>query len=152
ADSTQQLLARTPARRAAHIRVRVFQGYSQKIVRYVSLPLPDTATRSTMKIALFGHGRWGKNIKRVLDSFTDVSTTVIGRSDMAPSQVDGVVIATPISTHTQIAMPYIRQGIPVFIEKPLTDSITNTRRMLEAAKKYRTLVHVGHIHLHNAAF
>lgn len=104
------------------------------------------------RLALFGKGRWGKNIIRTLENFKDVSLIVVGSKDPIPESLDGVIVATPISTHFDIALPYIRSGIPTFIEKPVTDSVADAVRLLDAAKKSRTLVHVGHIHLHNPAF
>ncbi len=105
-----------------------------------------------LHIALYGRGRWGSAIKRTLDSMPDVSVTVVGRGSEAPSDIDGAIIATPISTHVELAMPFIREGIPVLIEKPLTDSFRAAKQLIATAKKSRSLVQVGHIHLHNPAF
>lgn len=103
-------------------------------------------------LALIGHGRWGKSIERTLQHFTDVSVTIVGRGEFPPRDVDGVIIATPISTHLDLALPFIERGTPTFIEKPVTASIEEVKRLRVAAEKSDTLVHVGHIHLHNPAF
>ena len=58
----------------------------------------------------------------------------------------------PIVTHATLALPFISKGIPVFIEKCLTDSVADARRLEIAARKSGSLVHVGHVHLHNPAF
>lgn len=105
-----------------------------------------------LKIALFGLGRWGKNIERTLRDFPDVELVVVLRGNSVPEDIDGAIIATPITTHEKLALPLIKKGIPVFIEKPSTDSVESTKRLLVAARKKKTLVHVGHIHLHNPAF
>ncbi|OGG58887.1 hypothetical protein A2765_00715 [Candidatus Kaiserbacteria bacterium RIFCSPHIGHO2_01_FULL_56_24] len=104
------------------------------------------------RLALFGHGRWGKNILRTLEGFPDVSVTLVGRGETAPSDIDGAIIATPISTHMALALPLIERGTPLLIEKPLTDSADDADRLLAAAEKSDSLVQVGHIHLHNPAF
>ena len=103
-------------------------------------------------LALVGHGRWGKSIDRTLQKFADVSVTIVCRGESPPIGVDGVIIATPISTHIDFALPFIERGTPTFIEKPVAASIEEVDRLLAAAEKSDTLVHVGHIHLHNPAF
>ncbi len=105
-----------------------------------------------MRIALHGHGRWGTSIERTLKGFTDVTCVVIPKGQFAPDDIDGVIIATPISSHSEIALPYIEKGIPVFIEKPVTDSVADAERLIAAATNSDSLVQVGHIHLHNPAF
>ncbi|OGG72619.1 hypothetical protein A3A38_00025 [Candidatus Kaiserbacteria bacterium RIFCSPLOWO2_01_FULL_53_17] len=105
-----------------------------------------------IRLALIGHGRWGKAIHRTLEGFPNVSVTVVGHGETLQGDIDGVILATPISTHAELALPFIERGIPTFIEKPLTDSVTDAKRLLTAAEKANTLVQVGHIHLHNPAF
>ena len=82
----------------------------------------------------------------------NVTVAVVNRGQTPPADVDGVVIATPISTHAQLARPLIERGIPVCIEKPVTGSVAEARQLLAAAEQADCLVHVGHIHLHNPAF
>lgn len=104
------------------------------------------------RLALYGHGRWGTAIQRTLLGIPGVSVVVVGRGERPPAGIDGVIFATPISTHARLAMPFIRKGIPVFIEKPLTNSVADAKRLEDAARASEALVHVGHIHLHNPAF
>lgn len=103
-------------------------------------------------LALYGSGRWGTAILRTLHSMATADVSVIKRGEAPSAEVDGVIIATPISTHAELALPCIERGIPVFIEKPVTGSTDEARRLLAAAEKAHSLVHVGHIHLHNPAF
>jgi len=101
-----------------------------------------------MHLALYGHGRWGKNIEKTLIDM-QVRFTIVGRGDSPPEKVDGVIIATPVETHAELALPYLKNDIPVFIEKPLTASRIESETLLATGSG---LVHVGHIHLHNEAF
>lgn len=73
------------------------------------------------------------------------------KADLA-SQVDAVVVATPGSTHAAVALPFIRQGVPTFIEKPMATSLSDASRLCRAVDKSGTTVFVGHIHLYNEAF
>lgn len=105
-----------------------------------------------MHLALIGKGRWGTNIAKTLESFPDVRLTIVPRGEQAPNEIDGVLIATPSDTHAAIALPYIEKGIPTFIEKPLTTSSTDAKKIVNAAHKSQALVFVGHIYTHNPAF
>ncbi len=59
-------------------------------------------------------------------------------------QVDAVTIATPTTTHLQIAKPLLRHGIPVLIEKPLASSVREGRKIVSLARRRDTVVAVGH--------
>jgi len=103
--------------------------------------------KNSTKIGLIGVGRWGKNILRTLEEMRGVEVVVGAKTD-----IDGVVIATPGSTHAKVAFPYIKQGTPTFIEKPLTTNLSDARLLAKTAEQSGAQVTVGHIHLHNPAF
>jgi predicted dehydrogenase len=58
--------------------------------------------------------------------------------------VDAVTIATPTTTHLALARPLLRQRIPVLIEKPLASSVREGRKIVALARRYDTVVAVGH--------
>lgn len=69
-------------------------------------------------------------INEVVDSPEDV----IGK-------VDGVVITTDIgNTHLKLAQPFIEAGIPVFIDKPLTDNIDDLKEFIRYFKEGRPVL------------
>lgn len=104
-----------------------------------------------LSIGLIGLGRWGLNIKRTLESL-GVTVIVIERNHIVPEKLDGVCIATPSSTHVEVALPYIERGIPTFIEKPMATSSADVARLEEAARTSGAPIFVGHIYLYNPAF
>jgi predicted dehydrogenase len=59
-------------------------------------------------------------------------------------KVDAVTIATPTTTHLQLAKPFLRHRIPVLIEKPLAASVREGRKIVSLARRYDTVVAVGH--------
>jgi predicted dehydrogenase len=63
---------------------------------------------------------------------------------LADPEVDGVLVVTPHSTHTGIAVRAAEAGKHVFVEKPLALTVAETRRVGEAAAAGRVVVQVGH--------
>jgi len=59
-------------------------------------------------------------------------------------KVDAVTVATPTVTHLQLAKLFLKQRIPVLIEKPLAASVREGRKVVALAKRYDTVVAVGH--------
>lgn len=108
-----------------------------------------------VRLALIGTGRWGQKIRNTLASLpcelayeaTHEWQTLLEKAD-----IDGVIIATPPSSHTEIALAFIDKGIPVFIEKPMTLSFEEANMLVAASEKTGIPVMVGHVHLYNPAF
>lgn len=116
------------------------------------LPARRATSAKPLRLGLVGRGRWGANIERTLLSLGDVRLTIIGRGDASPSDLDGVLVATPGPTHAEVALPYIERGIATFIEKPMATSSDDAERICEAARRSGAAVFVGHIYLYNPAF
>ncbi|HEX5982599.1 MAG TPA: Gfo/Idh/MocA family oxidoreductase [Solirubrobacterales bacterium] len=101
-------------------------------------------------MALLGCGRWGRHILRdllslgcevpvVARSETSVERAREGKaSEIVPEiaalgEVDGVVVATPTATHAEVVGEALELGVPVFVEKPLTNDVAAARGLAEAA-------------------
>jgi UDP-N-acetylglucosamine 3-dehydrogenase len=108
------------------------------------------------RLALIGTGRWGKNIEKTVASLPDCVLTHTATHDwkhlLEVDDIDGVCIATPPSSHTEIALAFIERGIPVFIEKPMTLSVKDADAIVTASEQKNVPVMVGHIHLYNPAY
>ena len=92
-----------------------------------------------MVVGLVGCGRWGRYILRDLISL-GCDVPVVARSPESRARaeeggaaavvddvaslpaVNGVVVATPTSTHAEVLEEVLALGVPVFCEKPLTDN------------------------------
>jgi len=109
-----------------------------------------------IRFAVIGSGRWGKNILKALGNIPEcvVAYTVTHNYAelLEKTDIDAVVVATPGATHAEVALPFIKKGIAVFIEKPMTMTLSDAKRVVDAAKKHKALVFVGHIHLYNPAY
>jgi len=66
------------------------------------------------------------------------------RALLDQEQVDGVIIATPNSTHAPIGIAVAERGLPMLMEKPITDTVEAGTALLEAAKKAGVAIAVGH--------
>ncbi|HZP20382.1 MAG TPA: Gfo/Idh/MocA family oxidoreductase [Bauldia sp.] len=105
----------------------------------------------TAAIGLVGAGAWGRLILRDAvelgaavhvviresgsrDELTALGAASVGNDAHAISgMVDGFIVATPTSTHAEVIDALLGHGKPVFVEKPLTDSVADARRLVDRA-------------------
>ena len=108
------------------------------------------------RIALIGAGRWGKNILKTLESLPECEVAYIETKDyrtlVDKTDIDAVIVATPGATHAEAALPFIKRGLPVFIEKPFTTSLADAQRLQKAAEESGSIIFVGHLHLYNPPY
>jgi predicted dehydrogenase len=74
---------------------------------------------------------------------TDASTLV--------GNVDAAIIATPTTSHVEMALPFIEAGAAVLVEKPLAASVAEADRLVEAAAARGGLLAAGHTERFNPA-
>jgi predicted dehydrogenase len=104
----------------------------------------------TLRIGLVGCGRWGALILRDLMAL-DAEVHVVTRSEASAARarqhgaatavtslaalvaVDGYVVATPTVRHADVIESLIPLGRPIFVEKPVTNSVAAARRIVEMA-------------------
>jgi predicted dehydrogenase len=63
---------------------------------------------------------------------------------LADPAIDGVLVATPHSTHADIAVRFAEAGKHVFVEKPLTLTVADAKRVEGAASRAGVVAQVGH--------
>ncbi len=66
-------------------------------------------------------------------------------------QVDAVCIAATTCAHYEIAKNCLSAGIHVLIEKPITETVTQAKELIELAEKHRVKLQVGHLERFNSA-
>jgi predicted dehydrogenase len=66
-------------------------------------------------------------------------------------KVDAVALATPTSTHFDIARTLLQNGIHVLVEKPIAASIEEARVLVEIAEAKDFVLQVGHLERFNPA-
>jgi len=125
------------------------------------------------KIGLVGLGYWGPNLARVLQQsnrceFTaccDVDSQKLQKMlrqypnvrgfrsahELFDSDVDAVVIATPICTHYELARKALQFGKHVMVEKPLADTSEKASDLVAQATRAGRLLMTGHTFVYSPA-
>lgn len=115
------------------------------------------------KILLVGCGQWGQYILRDLLSL-GCEVTVVGRSAatraraqelgaqrVVPTldqvtQPDGVVVATPSTTHASVVNEVLRFDVPVFVEKPLATDLVSAQQLAVQGSEKIFVMHKWRYH------
>jgi predicted dehydrogenase len=67
------------------------------------------------------------------------------------NKVDAVSIAVPTSLHYTIAKEFLKRGIDVLIEKPITSNLKDAEALIKLAKVNSLILQVGHVERVNKA-
>jgi predicted dehydrogenase len=120
-----------------------------------------------IRVGIVGYGYWGPNLLR---NFSEAPhTCVVAVSDLygerlalakrrSPGirvtqhveellndpEVDAVAIATPVSTHFDLAMEALRAGKHVLVEKPFTSTSEQALHLIEEADRRKLVLMVDH--------
>lgn len=120
-----------------------------------------------LKVGVIGCGYWGPNLIRNFDSLTDAKVVAVcdlDRARLAPiateypsallmtsaaqliesPEIDAVAIATPVSTHFDLALAALKAGKHVLVEKPLAASSEQASRLTDEAAKRKLVLMVDH--------
>ena len=66
-------------------------------------------------------------------------------------KVDAASIVVPTNRHYRVAKDFLKKGIPVLLEKPMTETTSQAGELIKIAKKKKTILQVGHIERFNPA-
>ena len=124
-----------------------------------------------VRIAVIGVGALGRHHARILSELPDVELVAvvdineprareIGGLVNAPActsaadvlgRVDAVTVAVPTESHLAVALPFLRKGTAVLVEKPLARNADEARQMIDAAAASQAVFGVGHTERYNPA-
>ncbi len=66
-------------------------------------------------------------------------------------RIDAASVAVPTEAHCEIACGLLESGIHVLVEKPISRTLDEADRMIEAAKRGNAILQVGHLERFNPA-
>src|SRR3954451_11911264 len=127
-----------------------------------------------MNIGVIGYGYWGPNLVR---NFSETETgTVAAVADLDPKKlaqlnkrypavrtttdfqevlrdptIDAVAIATPVRTHFELGMAALKAGKHVWLEKPMTETSLQARKLVDEARRREKVLFVDHTFIYTGA-
>jgi len=127
-----------------------------------------------IKVGVIGYGYWGPNLVR---NFIAAPGSLVTRvcdmreERLAPLQrlypgiktcnrssdlvndpeIDAVIIATPVSSHFELAMAALKAGKHVLVEKPLAANSDQARRLIDEANARKLVLLVDHTFVYTDA-
>ena len=127
-----------------------------------------------LKVGVIGYGYWGPNLVRnfmacpdaVVTAVSDVredrlaplrkvypglSTTNNSAELISDPSVDAIIIATPVSTHFELALAALRAGKHVLVEKPLASNSDQARQLIDEAESRDLVLMVDHTFVYTDA-
>lgn len=113
----------------------MFNGYDKKLAKKNGFPL----YQARIKWAKVTH-IWDENKKeaQLLAKICNIENVVSKKEDII-GKVDGVILADDCTMkHQKKAEPFLKAGIPTFIDKPLSPDIKEAEKIITLAKKYKT--------------
>ena len=96
-------------------------------------------------------GVFDTNTARAAEIAKQYNTQPFDSIDSLLSAVSAVSIVTPTPQHAEVAEIAIKSGKHVFIEKPITKTVTEADKLLSLKKDNGTIIQVGHIERLNPA-
>ena len=117
-------------------------------------------------IAVVGCGYWGKNLARnfaelgalhtICDSdpkvlsklrtlYPNINTETSFETVLAHREIKGVVVSSPAVFHHQMAKQALLADKDVFVEKPLSLSVTEGEELVKLAEETSKILMVGHV-------
>jgi predicted dehydrogenase len=119
-------------------------------------------------VGVVGLGYWGPNLARNFDrlpeaelrwicdgseasrerwaaAFPEARVSADLDELLADSELDAVVVATPVPTHAALAVRVLEAGKHCFVEKPLAQSVAEAEEAVAAARAAGRVLMVGHL-------
>lgn len=127
-----------------------------------------------IRIGVLGYGYWGPNLVRnfaetagcevvmvcdlrderlaqVRKRYPTIKTSTNMADLFGDASIDAVVIATPVSTHYELASKALAAGKHVWVEKPMTSTAADAHRLVEQAARAKKVLHVDHTFVYTGA-
>jgi predicted dehydrogenase len=127
-----------------------------------------------INIGVVGYGYWGPNLVRnfaetpgaslaavadlstakldlVRRRYPAVKTTTDFHDLLTDSSIDAIVVATPVSTHFEFGIAALKAGKHVWLEKPMTETSLQGRKLADEAERRQRVLFVDHTFIYTGA-
>ena len=128
-------------------------------------------TNNKTRVAVIGVGSLGQHHVRIYSQMPDVelvglhdanhsradeiaakySTRAVDRFEDLFGKVEAVSVAVPTVDHAALGVRLLDQGMDVLVEKPIASTVEQADALIEAARRNKRLLQVGHIERFNPA-
>jgi len=129
--------------------------------------------RTVIKIGLVGLGHLGKihlknllelshlfEVKAVFDEDNSIRHEIsnlynvpeVGSYQELLEMCEAIIIVTPTVSHFELAVEAIKRRLPVFVEKPMVETMDEAKRLVSLIDEAGVHVQVGHVERFNPAF
>lgn len=132
---------------------------------------PAAPTPRRVRTAVIGAGAFGRHHCRIYSELPEAELVCIVDRDPAvraraaeqwkvpvfedpsqvPADVEAVSVAVPTAFHHAAALPFLRRGVSVLIEKPMVRDLDEGRELIAAAEASGAVLQVGHVERFNPA-
>ena len=124
----------------------------------------DKESEELKRVGLIGGGIWGKNILRDLvameavvevwepDESQHTALQEMGAANVwrglptADNALDGIIVASPSTTHRAVLEQIMPLNLPIFVEKPLTTNLEDAEALAETVHDRVFLMHIWRYH------
>ncbi|MGH2575448.1 MAG: Gfo/Idh/MocA family protein [Ignavibacteria bacterium] len=130
--------------------------------------------KNKLNLGIIGYGYWGPNLVRnfygldnctikyvcdlrterlslVSKLFPSINLTGDYNSLLKDPEVDAVAVATPVGTHYNFAKLALEHDKHVLVEKPMTDSYSKAKELIDIALKKNKVLMIDHTFLYTGA-
>lgn len=127
-----------------------------------------------IRIGVIGYGYWGPNLVR---NFSETNGAIMAAvADLDPKKleivkrrypaikvttsfqdllndpaIDAIAIATPVNTHFELGMAALKAGKHLWLEKPMTETSLQARKLVDEAQKRNLVLIVDHTFIYTGA-
>ncbi|MDR7483046.1 MAG: Gfo/Idh/MocA family oxidoreductase [Armatimonadota bacterium] len=121
--------------------------------------------RTPVRVGVVGLGQWGRHHARVFASLPGVDLVgvvdrdvrearagalrhgTVGHTDHRAllGRVDAVSVVVPTGLHYAITRDFLEGGVHVLVEKPMTATVEEARRLVDLAARRNAVMLVGHV-------
>ena len=119
-----------------------------------------------LNLALVGFGRFGKIYYKTIKKdkkfllktifrkrkIRNSKFKLLSKKNLKENNIEVAVVCTPVKTHFSISKFLIENKIPLILEKPAANKLSEIKKLIQISSKHKAVVFVNHSDLYNENF